>query len=279
VGEQSNITNIFSRSTLRVVRKTPKPPPAPPFANRLAVDEPEASPSAGPSPDALAARGAATTISNAASSLNVREALTTDQLQLVDTLLAKANEIEREADPQRAATLAADATALIAEANAAYTEKITRDAELADDQRFVATLNTKVEVGTSGRQLSVTLSAVPSLDDAGVPASLSFATSTIDTTISTLEGARLGLLGRLEQFDASRTALSAAVSGQRTRATLDAEAAPAPSIDAVAARLQQSIRSSADPLEAHRVRDLNAAALLASRDASDRPRTGISEED
>ena len=234
------------------------------FSARLAISDSDAATNSTNSLSAAqrATRSATLQLSSGATSINTRESFTHKQQVTVEALLAKAREIKREADPVRRDSLASDAASLISSAQAEETNAIQSDSSLDDDQRVQVTLDSSVPVGNSSRSLSTSINAVSTLSQIGVTSSLSFSSSNIDSTISTLEAAQQTLLSKQSSYESSRSDISSEISTRGVSAQLRADL-DGSGIESLAASLSKKIADSAESLLAsNNVGKIDVSSLI-----------------
>lgn len=213
-----------------------------------------------------AARRADQTVSNAALSLTERETLTENQLTNITSLLSLATAYKNETSADRKTDLTTEAQSLVTQTNTAYSDASSRDPNIAEDATFFTPVNQTTKEGTAGHNFSTTLPKVPSLADVGVSATVSFADSTIDDTITQLEGAQTTLRNTLSAYSSSRTAITQTVQEQKSLAAQsDQKLTTIADAQQLAASFQARLRSATDVTVAHRVQDLNAPELLADK--------------
>lgn len=216
-------------------------------------------------PEDRARRSATLQLSQLASSINTKQDLTEEQSQTVDSLLATAREIKRETNPLRRNSLATDASGLISSTTSQVSSAIQSDPTLAQTSSVQITVDSEIPVGDSSRQFNLTVSKVSTLSELGVSSSLSFSSSNIDTTISTLEAAQGSLSAKLAGFNSDRTAISQEVSSRGESAGLTSSSGE--SADAIASRLAKNITSSVDSLLASsKVDRLDISSLISESD-------------
>jgi len=221
----------------------------------------------GLNPADRARRNATLQLSDLTSSLNTKEDLTYAQSQTVDALLSSALEIKRETNPVRQASLASDASALITSTNSQISSAVSQDSTLSQDTVLQISVDSSTPVGTSSGDFVIGVDKISSLTDLGVSSSLSFDSSDIDATISTLEAAQSSLLSKLAGYSSSRSAIAAEVSSRGESAGL--RASNTESIDQLASRLAQNISSSLGSLLASsRVSELDVNSLISESDGT-----------
>jgi len=235
------------------------------FSARLAIADSDAATNSTKTTDAAqrATRSATLQLSAGVTSINTRESFTQKQQVTVEALLAKAREIKSEVDPVRSSSLASDAASLISSAETEETNSLRSDSTLDDDQTIQVTLDSSIAVGNSARSFSTSIDAVSSLSDIGVTSSLSFSSSNIDSTISTLEAAQQTLLNKQSAYESSRSDISSEISTRGVSAQLRADLAGS-GIEKLAGELSKKISASAESLLANNnVGQLDISSLIA----------------
>jgi hypothetical protein len=215
-------------------------------------------------PDKLAARDATIKLSNSVSNLNTKEYFTTRQLGIVSSLLATAKEIQRETNPERAASLAGQAQGLVSHSNAQFNDAVATDPTLAQDEGVQIKVDSRAPYGSSSGDFSTLISSVTSFDTLGIDGSLSFNQADISGTIDTLEAAQSGLSVSLASYASTRSDISTEIQIQSAKAQLGADSQSQPSIEKLASDAAKKISKSTQSLLANnRVEQLDVTALLA----------------
>ncbi len=205
---------------------------------------------------------AAVAISDAATSLNYRESLTGGQITAIDSLLTIANSIASEVSPQRIASLQLEAQEIISEDTASYAFATEQDSLLSENRTYVSELDPSTPLGTSGRQLSITVSEVQSLSELGVSSELSFDPESIESTITVLEHARSSLTERADQYGSTRTELSSTASELSVKTGQIEDYKALQTAESLSRKVADLLIKTSEPLLANRAKALTSAAAL-----------------
>lgn len=165
-------------------------------------------------------------LSDAAGSINKREALTEEQIRTVDSLISLADEIKNETNLTKADGLSTEAAAVLTSINTSFTNASNADPNLAVDEAIVEVVDPGVEEGNSKKYFRTTISSAKPLADYGLAANTSFSKSNIDTTTETLEQTRDGLYTALAGYSSSRSAISLEVSSLAQKANVLSKSVP-----------------------------------------------------
>ncbi len=219
-----NNINIFNPSIVGAVpgSKKNESPSNLSFKEKLVLDSPAADfeNKARTSAEKKARLETTLILSDAASSINKKEAATEEQLRSVDKLITLAEDIKKENNLTKAAEITEEAEDFLSSSNTAFDNASNADENLTQDEAIVEVIDSQEKVSNSEKFFKTTIPSANSLESYGLASDTSFAKENIDDTISSLEETKASIRTRLASFSSSRAEISNEVSSQAQKANI-----------------------------------------------------------